>query len=66
MSRSLQKENKLKSFNALRPNSTETFQQSETARVILYTHGHRDGSLGIRLDLRAPALQRDLDFVSVV
>ena len=48
MSRSLQTENNLKSFKALQPNSTETFQQSETARVILYTHGHYGGSLGIR------------------
>ena len=50
----------------MQPNSTETFQQSETARVILYTHGHLGGSLGIRKDLRAPALQRGLDFVSSV
>ena len=66
MSRSLQTENNLKIFKALQPNSTETFQQSETARVILYTHGHLGGSLGIRKDLRAPALQRGLDFVSSV
>ena len=38
----------LKVFKALQPNSTETFQQSETARVISYTHGHLGGSLGIR------------------